>query len=206
LVNVSILYGLGFYLDTAKECVKACSAIYSLSSKKTRHIGVCVTHLFCCVSASSFPCSSNKQLERKKTFVHPCVLAAGCSSHLPACLKVFALYNWPDRALVGSYVDSSLLCPEQSRVSENEASGSARERRVVRRALRVLPQARTGASTGCSRGSAAPTGPAGVRRRFRSSSTTGEELRKARETRDRREEGGVRGSAALSCCYSLSWL
>jgi hypothetical protein len=144
--------------------------------------GVCVTHLFCCVSASSLPRSSNKQLA-KKTSIHPCVLAAVCSSHLPACLKVFALYNWPDMALVGSYVDSSLLCPEKSRaehsrVNENEASGSAREQRAVRRALRVLPHARTGAPTGGSRGSAAPAGPAGVRRRFRSSSTTREELRK----------------------------
>jgi hypothetical protein len=142
------------------------------------------------------------------------VLAAGCSSRLPACLKVFALYNWPDRALVGSYVDNSLLCREKigaEQSKQSELKGSFRFSQRTESRQKSAPCLTTGSNWGADRlfsrfRSTSRTCRSQDRRRFRSSSTTGEELRKARETRDRREEGGVRGSAALSCCYSLSWL
>jgi hypothetical protein len=72
-----------------------------------------------------------------------------CSS-LARLSQGIKLYNWPDKALVRSYVDNNLLLKAEQIHNELKGSFSFREWRAIRLpVLLILPQARTETMTCC---------------------------------------------------------
>jgi hypothetical protein len=86
-------------------------------------------------------------------------MCVSCSS-LARLSQGITLYNWPDKALVRSYVDNNLLLKAEQIHSELKWSFSFREwRAIMLPAFLILPRARTETITCYFRGSSAPTGP-----------------------------------------------